>query len=146
VVEVVEVSFLFYPIYRLRSSDIIRRVFFGVFVFVFVSGVKTDNGGLGGGVCRYSAFVVLYPVGFLSEASLVYLGLVGARDISLFYRGYLFLGLLAYIPGKLLPLNKRSLSCKSRCDEADRTVASYILYTYMLSQRRRALKRPQEKA
>lgn len=48
---------------------------------------------------RYSAFILLYPVGFLSEASLVYLGLVNARDISLFYRGYLFVGLLAYIPG-----------------------------------------------
>ncbi|KAI3327042.1 PTPLA-domain-containing protein [Xylariaceae sp. AK1471] len=69
---------------------------------------------------RYSAFVVLYPVGFLSEASLVYIGLVGAGGIGPFYRGYLFLGLLAYIP------------------------ASYILYTYMISQRRRALKRPEK--
>ncbi|KAI1278914.1 PTPLA-domain-containing protein [Xylaria sp. FL0933] len=64
---------------------------------------------------RYTAFIVLYPIGFLSEASLVYLGLVKASGIGPFYRGYLFVGLLSYIP------------------------ASYFLYTYMFSQRRRAL-------
>ncbi|KAI1351306.1 hypothetical protein F5Y01DRAFT_283367 [Xylaria sp. FL0043] len=66
-------------------------------------------------VHRYTAFIVLYPIGFLSEASLVYLGLVKASGIGPFYRGYLFVGLLSYIP------------------------ASYFLYTYMFSQRRRAL-------
>ncbi|GAP87231.1 putative phosphatase-like protein [Rosellinia necatrix] len=66
---------------------------------------------------RYTAFIPLYPVGFLSEASLVYLSLVGARDIGPLYRGYLFVGLLSYVP------------------------ASYILYTHMFSQRRRALGR-----
>ncbi len=50
-------------------------------------------------VCRYTAFILLYPVGFLSEASLVYLSLVRAGGIGLFYRGYLFAGLLSYIPG-----------------------------------------------
>ncbi|KAI1424561.1 PTPLA-domain-containing protein [Xylaria sp. FL1777] len=64
---------------------------------------------------RYSAFIVLYPIGFVSEASLVYLSLVEARGIGPFYRGYLFVGLLSYIP------------------------ASYFLYTYMFSQRRQAL-------
>ncbi|KAI0972070.1 PTPLA-domain-containing protein [Xylaria arbuscula] len=64
---------------------------------------------------RYTAFIVLYPVGFLSEASLVYLALVKGSGIGAFYRGYLFVGLLAYIP------------------------ASYFLYTYMFAQRRRAL-------
>ncbi|KAI0805538.1 PTPLA-domain-containing protein [Xylaria sp. FL0064] len=64
---------------------------------------------------RYTAFIVLYPIGFLSEASLVYLGLVKASGIGPFYRGYLFVGLLSYIP------------------------ASYFLYTYMFSQRRRTL-------
>ncbi|KAI3340895.1 PTPLA-domain-containing protein [Ustulina deusta] len=64
---------------------------------------------------RYTAFILLYPVGFLSEASLGYLSLVRAGGIGLFYRGYLFAGLLSYIP------------------------ASYFLYTYMFSQRRRAL-------
>ncbi|KAK5626859.1 hypothetical protein RRF57_002574 [Xylaria bambusicola] len=64
---------------------------------------------------RYSAFIVLYPVGFLGEAALVYLGLVKGQGIGPIYRGYLFLGLLSYIP------------------------ASYVLYTHMFSQRRRAL-------
>ncbi|KAI0506160.1 PTPLA-domain-containing protein [Xylaria bambusicola] len=64
---------------------------------------------------RYSAFIILYPVGFLSEAALVYLGLVEGEGIGPIYRGYLFLGLLSYIP------------------------ASYVLYTHMFAQRRRAL-------
>ncbi|KAH9986982.1 protein tyrosine phosphatase [Xylariaceae sp. FL0662B] len=66
---------------------------------------------------RYSAFIILYPPGFLSEASLVYLCLVRATDVSLLYQWYLFVGFLTYIP------------------------AGYYLYTYMLSQRRRVLKR-----
>ncbi|KAI0473062.1 protein tyrosine phosphatase [Xylariaceae sp. FL0804] len=65
---------------------------------------------------RYSAFIVLYPPGLLSEAALVYLCLVRADDIGVLYRAYLLLGLLTYIP------------------------AGYILYTYMLKQRQRALK------
>ncbi|KAI1080702.1 tyrosine phosphatase-like protein [Whalleya microplaca] len=65
---------------------------------------------------RYSAFIVLYPPGFLSEAWLVYLCLVRATDVSILYNSYLFVGLLAYIP------------------------AGYYLYTYMLSQRRRVLR------
>jgi very-long-chain (3R)-3-hydroxyacyl-CoA dehydratase len=52
---------------------------------------------------RYSAFTVLYPPGFLSEAVLVYRALVNA-DVSLPYRVYLFLGFLSYIPGKNLLL------------------------------------------
>ncbi|KAI8950444.1 PTPLA-domain-containing protein [Xylaria longipes] len=64
---------------------------------------------------RYTAFIPLYPVGFLGEASLVYLALVEGTGVGPLYRAYLFVGLLAYVP------------------------ASYILYTYMFSQRRRAL-------
>ncbi|KAI1307393.1 PTPLA-domain-containing protein [Xylaria venustula] len=66
---------------------------------------------------RYTAFIVLYPIGFLSEASLVYLALVKGSGVGAFYKGYLFVGLLAYIP------------------------ASYFLYTYMFAQRRRALRK-----
>ncbi|KAI0018105.1 protein tyrosine phosphatase-like protein [Xylariomycetidae sp. FL0641] len=69
---------------------------------------------------RYSAFVVLYPPGLLSEAWLVYLCLTRAEDVGMMYRAYLFLGLLAYIP------------------------AGYVLYTYMLAQRRRALSTKQQ--
>lgn len=49
---------------------------------------------------RYSAFIVLYPPGLISEAWLVYLALTEAVDIGLMYRGYLLLGFLTYIPGK----------------------------------------------
>ena len=49
---------------------------------------------------RYSAFIVLYPPGLISEAWLVYLALTEAVDISLLYRVYLLLGFLTYIPGK----------------------------------------------
>lgn len=50
---------------------------------------------------RYNAFLVLYPVGLVSEAWLVYLSLMQRRaDVGPVYRGYLFLGLLTYLPGK----------------------------------------------
>lgn len=49
---------------------------------------------------RYSAFIVLYPPGLISEAWLVYLALTEASGISSLYRGYLLLGFLTYIPGK----------------------------------------------
>ncbi|KAI0188021.1 phosphatase-like protein [Xylaria flabelliformis] len=92
------------------ASDILRYAFF------------VAQAGAGGGRAmgllrwlRYTAFIPLYPIGFLSEASLVYLALVEGTGIGPIYRAYLFVGLLTYIP------------------------ASYILYTYMFSQRRRAL-------
>ncbi|KAK8061036.1 hypothetical protein PG997_015257 [Apiospora hydei] len=48
---------------------------------------------------RYNAFLVLYPAGLVSEAWLVYLALAqGAADVGPVYRGYLFLGLLTYLP------------------------------------------------
>ncbi|KAK0099248.1 hypothetical protein ONS96_008482 [Cadophora gregata f. sp. sojae] len=67
---------------------------------------------------RYSAFVVLYPPGFLCEAWLVYICLTqaGIGDIGSIYRGYLLGGLISYLP------------------------LGYILYTHMLVQRRRVLK------
>ncbi|KAL2061125.1 hypothetical protein VTL71DRAFT_7398 [Oculimacula yallundae] len=64
---------------------------------------------------RYSAFVALYPIGFLSEAWLVYICLTQAGDIGSVYRMYLFLGLVSYVP------------------------LGYILYTHMLVQRRKVL-------
>ncbi|KAG4444135.1 hypothetical protein IFR05_000364 [Cadophora sp. M221] len=65
---------------------------------------------------RYSAFVVLYPPGFLSEAWLVYVSLTQAEDIRTLYRTYLLGGLLSYLP------------------------LGYILYSHMLVQRKRVLK------
>jgi very-long-chain (3R)-3-hydroxyacyl-CoA dehydratase len=49
---------------------------------------------------RYSAFIVLYPPGLISEAWLVYLALTQTAAVSLPYRIYLLLGFLTYIPGK----------------------------------------------
>ncbi|KAK8022138.1 3-hydroxy acyl-CoA dehydratase [Apiospora rasikravindrae] len=67
---------------------------------------------------RYNAFLVLYPVGIVSEAWLVYLALVQeAAGVGPVYRGYLFLGLLTYLP------------------------AGPYLFTHMLKQRRRAVQR-----
>ncbi|KAI0155252.1 PTPLA-domain-containing protein [Xylariaceae sp. FL1272] len=66
---------------------------------------------------RYSAFVLLYPVGFMSEAWLVYVSFTQAEGISLPYRVYLGAGLLSYVP------------------------AFYVLYGYMFAQRRRALRK-----
>ncbi|KAH7309040.1 tyrosine phosphatase-like protein [Stachybotrys elegans] len=66
---------------------------------------------------RYTAFIPLYPPGLLSEAWLVYLSLTRMVHVAAWYRFYLFLGLLSYVP------------------------ASYIMYTHMLSQRRRVMKK-----
>ncbi|KAI0203321.1 PTPLA-domain-containing protein [Astrocystis sublimbata] len=100
-------------------SDVLRYAFF---VAQLGGGGGADGGRLGTGSgmnrlrwLRYTAFIPLYPIGFLSEASLVYLALVEGESVRLLYRAYLLLGLLSYFP------------------------ASYILYTYMLSQRRRVL-------
>ncbi|KAI1755755.1 PTPLA-domain-containing protein [Xylaria castorea] len=92
------------------ASDVLRYAF-------FVAQLGSGGGRAMGWLrwLRYTAFIPLYPVGFLSEASLVYLALVEGTGIGSTYRTYLFVGLLTYIP------------------------ASYILYTYMFSQRRRAL-------
>ncbi|KAH7327509.1 protein tyrosine phosphatase [Rhexocercosporidium sp. MPI-PUGE-AT-0058] len=64
---------------------------------------------------RYSAFVVLYPPGILSEAWLVYVCLTQAEGIGRPYRTYLLLGLMSYLP------------------------LGYILYTHMLGQRKLVL-------
>lgn len=65
---------------------------------------------------RYNTFYVLYPVGICSECWLVYLALSPAEKIhqafKIFYQGCL----LIYTPG------------------------SYILYTHMISQRKKAIK------
>jgi very-long-chain (3R)-3-hydroxyacyl-CoA dehydratase len=50
---------------------------------------------------RYSAFIVLYPPGLVSEAWLVWLALTKTTGVSLPYQVYLLLGFLTYIPGEL---------------------------------------------
>ena len=56
---------------------------------------------------RYSAFIVLYPPGLISEAWLVYLALTTTSGVSLPYQIYLFLGFLTYIPGALKEASKQ---------------------------------------
>ncbi|KAH6651526.1 tyrosine phosphatase-like protein [Truncatella angustata] len=70
---------------------------------------------------RYNAFLPLYPIGLLSEAGLVYLALTEGTGVGSFYKGYLLLGLLTYLP------------------------AGPFLYTHMLSQRRKVMKQLGEK-
>jgi very-long-chain (3R)-3-hydroxyacyl-CoA dehydratase len=62
---------------------------------------------------RYSAFLVLYPAGLLSEPYVVYLSLKSARALGVAYYGFLVFALASYIPG------------------------FWILYSYMLRQRSR---------
>jgi very-long-chain (3R)-3-hydroxyacyl-CoA dehydratase len=85
---------------------------------------------------RYSAFIVLYPPGLVSEAWLVWLALTEGVGAGMLYRVYLALGFLTYIPGEsesfCLPI--------VRFAELTLGVASYIMYSHMLSQRRRTLK------
>lgn len=89
---------------------------------------------------RYSAFIVLYPPGFASEAWLVFLALTRATDVSLPYRAYLFMGFLSYIPGKNSASTQGPLY--STYTNRDRMIASYIMYGHMLAQRRKALGKP----
>ncbi|KAH7350120.1 tyrosine phosphatase-like protein [Plectosphaerella cucumerina] len=65
---------------------------------------------------RYSMFYVLYPIGFLSECAMVYLaaGPLKQRGEAWPYISYFCLSL--YVPG------------------------SYVLYTYMMKQRRKVLR------
>ncbi|KAI1329938.1 PTPLA-domain-containing protein [Xylariaceae sp. FL0255] len=111
------------------ASDVLRYAFFVVSLRLESSSASKSGKGKGGLSAwalawlkwlRYTAFIVLYPIGFLSEASLVYICLVQAQHARFIYRTYLLFGLLAYIP------------------------AGYILFTYMFSQRRRALSHPTE--
>lgn len=65
---------------------------------------------------RYNTFYILYPVGISSECILVVLALKPAALLHPLYRSFLVAVLVIYVPG------------------------SYILYTHMISQRRKALR------
>jgi hypothetical protein len=70
---------------------------------------------------RYSAFIVLYPPGLISEACLVYLALTETSGVSLPYRIYLLLGFLTYIPGKW-----RHVSCSIRRTDLSDSELHYV--------------------
>ncbi|KAH7129473.1 tyrosine phosphatase-like protein [Dactylonectria estremocensis] len=63
---------------------------------------------------RYNMFIVLYPIGFLSEAWLVYKVITPSQARNPLYQYLLWFGLAIYVP------------------------AFYILYGHMLSQRRKS--------
>ncbi|KAK6202342.1 tyrosine phosphatase-like protein [Scheffersomyces amazonensis] len=93
-------------------SDIIRYTFF---VFKLI-----DNGKL----CprfllwlRYSAFLILYPLGLISESATVYLSLSSVKNSPYYHYYFLIFGLSSYIPG------------------------FYFLYGHMLKQRKKVLGR-----
>lgn len=65
---------------------------------------------------RYNTFFVLYPLGISSECWLIYCALKPAAEFMPAYNMFLKAVLLIYVPG------------------------SYILYTHMMSQRRRVIK------
>ncbi|KAH8704122.1 putative phosphatase-like protein [Talaromyces proteolyticus] len=66
---------------------------------------------------RYNTFFVLYPIGISSECVLIYLGLEPAGQfVSEYYKYFLIAMLGVYVPG------------------------SYILYTHMMTQRRKVMR------
>jgi very-long-chain (3R)-3-hydroxyacyl-CoA dehydratase len=85
----------------------LRYAFLCHFTFTLCSRFKCGFFSLGWGLgtdilrYRYSAFIVLYPPGLISEAWLVWLALTETTGVSLPYRAYLLLGFLTYIPGEL---------------------------------------------
>ncbi|RMJ20778.1 phosphatase-like protein PTPLA [Aspergillus sp. HF37] len=66
---------------------------------------------------RYNTFYVLYPVGIASECTLVFRALEPAAQLSPLYWWFFAVVLAVYVPG------------------------SYILYTHMIAQRRKVMKK-----
>lgn len=87
---------------------------------------------------RYSAFLVLYPVGISSELAMSLQALLGpASSLAPWYPYAILAVMLTYIPGKCaLPV------CEADWRESVANMdglGSFILYTHMLKQRRRYL-------
>ncbi|KAL7909486.1 tyrosine phosphatase-like protein [Trichoderma velutinum] len=103
-------------------TEVIRYSYFALSLAGFTPRVLTW--------LRYNTFFILYPIGIMSECSLIYLAAVGpaanATEYPLTLMPYILYGILAiYVPG------------------------AYILYTHMMAQRRkvlRSLKTKDEKA
>ena len=82
---------------------------------------------------RYNTFFVLYPVGISSEVILIYSALEPAARFSSLYWWFLVANLVIYVPG-------RHLHDSNDITDSDQSIGSYILYTHMMSQRRRVMK------
>ncbi|KAF4984537.1 hypothetical protein FDECE_17064 [Fusarium decemcellulare] len=65
---------------------------------------------------RYNTFFILYPVGIFSECTLIWLATNPAGEVNELYKYALYAILAIYVPG------------------------SYILYTHMMSQRRKVIR------
>ncbi|KNA97389.1 3-hydroxy acyl-CoA dehydratase [Fusarium oxysporum f. sp. lycopersici 4287] len=65
---------------------------------------------------RYNTFFVLYPIGIFSECTLIWFATEPAGHINELYKWALYAILAIYVPG------------------------SYVLYTYMMSQRRKVMR------
>ncbi|KAM5351425.1 hypothetical protein ACJ41O_004148 [Fusarium nematophilum] len=65
---------------------------------------------------RYNTFFVLYPLGISSECALIWKATTPAAEINELYQWALYAILAIYVPG------------------------SYVLYTYMMSQRRKVMR------
>lgn len=82
---------------------------------------------------RYSAFLILYPIGISSEVAMMYKALVGpAKGFASWYPYVLISILLGYIPGEF-----ESFYSPFCVWETNSATGSFILYTHMLSQRRK---------
>jgi very-long-chain (3R)-3-hydroxyacyl-CoA dehydratase len=66
---------------------------------------------------RYNTFYVLYPIGISSECIMVWKALKPAAEWNPLYWWFLVVVLVIYVPG------------------------SYILYTHMIAQRRKVMKK-----
>ncbi|KAK6461498.1 tyrosine phosphatase-like protein [Scheffersomyces coipomensis] len=96
-------------IWAWSTSDIIRYIFFSFKLLYTNSQPPYWLIWL-----RYSAFLMLYPIGLISESSVVYLSLsVVTKNTAYYY--FLLFGLSSYLPGL------------------------YFLYGYMLKQRKKVL-------
>ena len=86
---------------------------------------------------RYNTFLALYPLGISSECWLIYLALKPAQESMPMYHIFLKMVLLIYIPGKP---STAGLSASPAYRLLTFGPGSYILYTHMMSQRRRTMK------
>lgn len=92
---------------------------------------------------RYNTFFVLYPVGILSEVALVYMATVPAGLRSVAEKYLLYAVLVLYLPGPSLP-DRIAGRCLDRI--ADGCAGSFVLYTHMVTQRKKMMRSPGAKA
>lgn len=92
---------------------------------------------------RYNTFYVLYPMGILSEVWLICLATGPAGEVWVGFEWALYAILAIYVPGKSLPGG-----VGERCvfGVLLTAVGSYVLYTHMMKQRRKVMKKLKEGA